>query len=87
MFDRDVWYTQFKIIFWPIFKLWFLFGSFFWNVEVSEENQGCVTGDEDQNMPHAVHVGEIYGEPRVAEHSINNPTEQCQKQHSKAAEA
>lgn len=86
MFDCDIRYTQFKIIFGPIFELWFLFGSFFRNVEVRKENQGCITSNEDKNMPYAVHVGEIYGEPRVAEHSINDPTEQCQKQHSKAAE-
>lgn len=86
MFYRNIRYTQLKIIFWPIFELWFLFWSFFRNVEISEENQGRITGDEDQDMPYAVHVGEVYGEPCVAEHSINDPTEQCQKQHSKAAE-
>lgn len=87
MFDCDVRYSKFEVVSRPVFELRLLLGSLLRYVEVCEEDQGGVARNEDENVPDAVHVGEVDGEPRVAEHSVQYPTEHGQQAHSNAPQS
>lgn len=87
MFNSYVWYPQFEVISRPVFKLRLLLWPLLRDVEIGKEDEGGVARDEDEDMPDAVHVGEVDGEPRVAEHAVDDPAEHGEEAHGHAAEA
>lgn len=85
MFYSYVWYAQFKVVPGPVSQFGFLLGSFFGHVEVCKQYQRCITSYEYKDVPYTVHVREVYGEPRVTEHSVNDPGEYREAAHRDAA--
>jgi hypothetical protein len=84
MFECNVRYAKFKVVSGPVLKLGFLFGPLLGDVEVGEEHERRVAGDEDEDVPYAVHVREADGEPRVAEGAVHAPAEHREEAHCHA---
>lgn len=71
--QEDVWDSKVELVRWIIHENWGLRPVVVLDLEVGEEDDGGVGGEEDEDVPGAVQVGEAHTGPPGTKDSIVDP--------------